>query len=72
MEYEDDTVVTRDTVSALREIVDAIRSLGTNNAHTELGAIELLSKEIKEGLEHVADSFDRFTQAIKFHNSHMK
>ena len=39
---------------ALFEIADALRRLGTGNAATEMGALEYVAKEIKEGAELIA------------------
>lgn len=40
----------------LHQIKEALDRLGLNNAVTEMGAIELLAKEVKEGSERVADA----------------
>lgn len=42
--------------SGLNSIAAAIQNLGNGNASTPMGAIENLAKELKEGLEHIADS----------------
>ena len=51
------------------EIANAIRyaarHLGTNNAATDMGALEVLSKEIKEGCELVAGALSELAAAIR-------
>ena len=39
---------------ALSEIASALRQLGVNNAATEMGAIEAVAMELKEGLASIA------------------
>lgn len=41
---------------ALESIAVAIEHLGTNNASTGMGAIELLAKEVKEGFESISNN----------------
>jgi hypothetical protein len=45
-------------INAFERIADALNRLGTGNAATQMGAIELLAKEINEG-------FDRLGQSIE-------
>jgi len=40
----------------------ALHRLGTNNAATEMGAVEMLGKDIKEGLESIAQAIDAKAQ----------
>ena len=42
--------------SALMAVAEAIHRLGTNNAATEMGAIEALSKELRDGFSVLADA----------------
>jgi len=37
-------------------IADALNKLGVSDANTPMGAVELLSKEIKEGFERLSDA----------------
>ena len=44
---------------ALLEVAAAIRSLGLNDAHTQMGAIELLSKEVRNVAEILNSAVDK-------------
>jgi hypothetical protein len=46
------------------EISKALRSLGTGDSCTRMGAIELLSKEVKEGSERISEALNNIAQAI--------
>ena len=48
-------------------IARAIKRLGTNDAGTNMGAIEVLSNEIKEGSERIANALESVAQAIGSH-----
>jgi hypothetical protein len=50
---------------AVHEIAMALRFLGMGDAATTMGAIELLSREIKEGSERIADRLNRIAEAIE-------
>ena len=56
-------------VDVLDAMVTAIRysaeHLGTGNAATQMGAIELLAKEVKEGTERVASGLHAIAEAIE-------
>lgn len=41
-------------VNSLDKVAAALHALGTNDAHTSMGAIELLAKEIHEGFLYLA------------------
>lgn len=50
---------------ALESIAAALRRLGTNDAATQMGAIEHLAKEIKEGCEAIAGAVHDLAEAIR-------
>jgi len=43
----------------LGRVATALEKLGLNDAHTQMGAIETLAKEIKEGLHFVAECINQ-------------
>ncbi len=49
---------------ALEKIAKALSNLGLGNAATQMGAIELLSKEVKEGSERIAEGLQAISEAI--------
>ena len=49
---------------AIEGVVVALRRLGLNDAATSMGALELLSKEIKEGSERIAEGLNSIASAI--------
>ncbi len=51
--------------SGLQRIGRALERLGLDEASTPLGAIEVLSKEIKEGSERIADALTAIAEAIR-------
>ena len=50
-EHEDHTIV-----DALYSIAAALRSLGTGNASSDMGAIEFLAVNIERGLDNIASA----------------
>lgn len=52
-------------VDAFRGLVSAIRDLGNGNAATQMGAIENLAKEIREGFTLLAESIDGLARAVE-------
>ena len=53
--------------NALEQIAKALSNLGLGNAATQMGAIELLSKEVKEGSERIAEALLEIAEAISEH-----
>jgi hypothetical protein len=51
----------------VNSIVEAIRSLGTGNAATDMGGLELLAKEIQEGSDRIATALEHVAEAIAAH-----
>jgi hypothetical protein len=51
-------------VMAVEEMVRAFHNLGKADASTPMGAIELLSKEIKCGAEGIASALHEIAEAI--------
>jgi len=47
-----------------RSISGALRSLGTNNAATNMGGLELLANEVKEGTERMARAIELLADTI--------
>ena len=47
-----------------RQVKIGLARLGTNDACTQMGAIEALSVSVKEGLDNVASSIDGLANAI--------
>lgn len=43
----------------------ALRALGTNDAATNMGGLELLAKEVQEGCQAIADGLNAIADAIK-------
>jgi hypothetical protein len=54
---------------SLQNIADALKGLGLNGAFTEMGAIELLAREIQEGSEKISqgifDGLYHIAEAIR-------
>ncbi len=50
--------------AGLFAIAAAIRSLGTADAATPLGAVELLAMEVRDGTTRIADALNNAVQAI--------
>ena len=46
-------------------VARALDRLGTGNASTDMGAIELLAKEVKDGTERIADAINNLAEAIR-------
>jgi hypothetical protein len=44
---------------SMDRVADALRSLGTNNAATEMGALEAHSKNMREGIEALAEAIQQ-------------
>ena len=53
-----------DTAQALIAIANALDRLGLNDAATSMGAIEALSKEVRDGFRLLAASVDGLAEAI--------
>jgi len=51
----------------VNSICDAIRSLGTGDAATSMGGLELLAMEIKEGSIRIASALEHLAEAITEH-----
>jgi hypothetical protein len=48
----------------VNSICEAIRSLGTGDAATSMGGLELLAKEIQEGSSRIATALEHVAEAI--------
>ena len=44
---------------SLRRMSESLDKLGLNNAHTPLGAIEMLAEEVRNGMAAIANTLDR-------------
>lgn len=59
--------------SETMELAAAIRSaahhLGNGNASTDMGAIENLAKEIKEGTKRIAEAIESLADAVTAHGT---
>ncbi len=53
-----------DLNNALHAIAESLKNLGNGDASTQMGAIENLSKEVKEGTERVAYATERVADAL--------
>lgn len=53
----------------LELIANSIHKLGTGDAATPMGAIELLANEIKEGSARIAEALEAIAQAIERHGA---
>lgn len=53
-----------EVAEAIKDVAVALRVLGLNDAATSMGALELLSKEIKEGSERIAEGLNSIASAI--------
>ncbi len=51
--------------AALRSIARALHQLGLGNASTQMGAIEALAKEVKEGSERIESGLTDIADAIR-------
>jgi hypothetical protein len=51
-------------LKAIKKIGDELGRLGTNNAMTEMGAVEMLAMEVKNGTEAIANSLSMIAEAI--------
>jgi len=51
-------------VEALNSIASALRYLGNGNAGTQMGAIENLAIEVKEGTTRIASALELIAEAI--------
>jgi len=49
---------------SMDNIASALRALGTNNAMTEMGAIEFLAVQIKQGMDDIATSIEGVNVSI--------
>lgn len=54
-----------DAAAALGRCATALRDLGTGNAATQMGAIEYLAKEVREGSERIAEGLHAIAAAIE-------
>ena len=57
----------QNVTDALFKIAYQLKCLGTGDASTTMGAIELLSKEVKEGTTRIADALGSIADAIAAH-----
>lgn len=49
---------------AILRLANAVDNLGNGNANTNMGAVENLAKEVKEGTERIADALHEVANAI--------
>lgn len=52
---------------ALKAIASALRDLGTANAATPMGALEMVAMELKEGSTRIAEGLFAIADAIREH-----
>lgn len=57
--------IANELASLASAIAVSARELGVNNANTEMGAIELLAKELREGTIRIADALNNIAREIK-------
>src|SRR5271170_1141549 len=55
-----------EVADALDGVTSSINKLGLANASTPFGALELLSKEVREGTERIGDGLDGISAAVDF------
>lgn len=49
-------------MQGLKDVASALHRLGTNDAGTQMGAMEMLASELKEGLAQVASALESIAQ----------
>jgi hypothetical protein len=54
--------------ASVYKVAQALCKLGTNDAATSMGAVELLAKEVKEGTERIAIAIAQLADAIREHS----
>lgn len=54
---------------SIDRVASALRYLGTGNAATQMGAIEVLSVELKQGCQAIADALTLIAEAIDNHKT---
>lgn len=54
-----------DIADSLKSVSSALRDLGTANAATPMGALEMVALEIKDGTQRVADAILDLAEAIR-------
>ena len=54
-------------IHAFEDIGRALHRLGTNNASSQMGAIEFLAKEIMEGSDKIQSSLESISESISTH-----
>ncbi len=60
LELEDGTTIT----AAINRLALGIERLGLNRANTDMGALECLSKELRDGTERIAEALEHVAAAI--------
>jgi len=65
MSYEDGNNL-HEVAGAVDAVATAINKLGLADASTSMGAVELLSKEVREGAEKIGDGLDAISAAVDF------
>lgn len=63
MEFDKNAVA-----EAINSLARAVHALGTNNAGTQMGAIEYLAVEIREGSTRIAEGLNSIALAIENHD----
>jgi len=57
----------KDITQSIDNLAYALKALGLNGACTNMGAIEVLAMEIKEGSTRIADAITGLAEAIREH-----
>lgn len=52
---------------AIERLAYSVKTLGLNDAATHMGAIEVLSMEVKEGTTRIAEAINNLAEAIREH-----
>lgn len=61
----DETELAESVQQSGDKIASALRALGTGDAATSMGAVELLAMEIKNGSERIAGAIETLAEAIR-------
>lgn len=61
----DENEIIQGVANAVISMSASMKALGTGNAVTDMGAIEFLATQVREGLESVSFSLDKVAEAIR-------
>jgi len=56
--YEEERTAEENIALALYQIAYALEKLGLTNAGTQMGALELVAKEVKDGLGYISSAIE--------------